>query len=428
MPINWKNVNAPNLGGAARILESAGRRMDAGISSMDSLLKNRDIQKHQQATELKERNSRDAINSLLQYQTPEELNTALAGGELNNLSDSHEGRVNQGSLLEGAFDINKYLQNLRKDQDSHAASKDKRKVLLKKEKEGADLRRAEEIMINAAQSGQSDVVADDGMVRTIAERFGNWQNGDLTLPDDPQQRSLFLKALDNAGIRSEGHMTRAGKAGIQQMLDAGLPDAAQQHGVEVLRAQQNRMNYISPRLQAERSAQIAQVENEATLLKKTNPYIGIGDKNPDELAQEVLTILDDPEKDLNWFWGAGGGEDRAALSRKVVEYAAEGFTTEVTRNADGSGEKITIPVTPQHLARLRQSLGDDITVAALKEELQKDFSKLTAEDVRALDQKVTFAANFQKNYSDQLAEIEREYLKKGNASAATLRQLKNLSR
>ena len=428
MPINWKNVNAPNLGGAARILESAGRRMDAGISSMDSLLKNRDIQKHQQATELKERNSREAINSLLQYQTPEELNTALAGGELNNLSDSHEGRVNQESLLEGAFDINKYLQNLRKDQDSHAASKDKRKVLLKKEKEDADLRRAEEIMRNSVQSGQSEVAADAGLVQTIAERHGYWQNGELALPGDPQQRVKFQQDLVKAGIRSEGHMTRASKAGIQQMLDAGLPDTAQQHGVAVAGRQQKLLNYQSPRQEAEKTAALANLNNQRALFEKRNRFIGLQDKDADQLIKDFMPFHDDPESDLNWRWGAGGGADKADLSRAGVEIIRNGVEVEVTRNADGSTEKVRLPVTPDQVQRVALALGEDLNKDSFVDELKKDFAKMNPEAVLALEQEYLGAVKFDKFYAGKLKEIEHESIKKANAQAAVLRQLKNLSR
>lgn len=84
MPITWRNVEAPNLTDASRILSGAGNAFQAGISTLGDLLKGVQTTNDRNFEVQKANNTEAFLADLTsRYQTPEQYQAALASGEVN---------------------------------------------------------------------------------------------------------------------------------------------------------------------------------------------------------------------------------------------------------------------------------------------------------------------------------------------------------
>lgn len=81
-PITWRNVDAPDLRGAASMLQLAGNGINSGFDKLNEVLKNEQATADANWKVQKDNNTQAFLNSINQYRTPEEYQAALSSGAL----------------------------------------------------------------------------------------------------------------------------------------------------------------------------------------------------------------------------------------------------------------------------------------------------------------------------------------------------------
>jgi len=83
-PITWRNVNSPTFGGAAQIMDQAGRSLSGAF---DTLRQTKDTYEEGRT----DRNTQDFLSQMNQYRTPEALAEAQQNGDIASLREKLSG-------------------------------------------------------------------------------------------------------------------------------------------------------------------------------------------------------------------------------------------------------------------------------------------------------------------------------------------------
>ena len=81
-PITWRNVDAPDLRGAASMLQLASNGINSGFDKLNQVLQNEQATADANWKVQRDNNTQAFLNSINQYRTPEEYQTALVSGAL----------------------------------------------------------------------------------------------------------------------------------------------------------------------------------------------------------------------------------------------------------------------------------------------------------------------------------------------------------
>lgn len=81
-PITWRNVEAPDLRGAASMLQLANNGFNSGFDKLNQVLQNEQATAEANWKVQRDNNTQAFLNSINQYRTPEEYQAALASGVL----------------------------------------------------------------------------------------------------------------------------------------------------------------------------------------------------------------------------------------------------------------------------------------------------------------------------------------------------------
>lgn len=81
-PITWRNVDAPDLRGAASMLHLAGNSINSGFDKLNQVLQNEQATADANWKVQRDNNTQAFLNSINQYRTPEEYQAALTSGAL----------------------------------------------------------------------------------------------------------------------------------------------------------------------------------------------------------------------------------------------------------------------------------------------------------------------------------------------------------
>lgn len=81
-PITWRNVDAPDLRGAASMLHLANTSFNSGFDKLNQVLQNEQATAESNWKVQRDNNTQAFLNSINQYRTPEEYQAALTSGAL----------------------------------------------------------------------------------------------------------------------------------------------------------------------------------------------------------------------------------------------------------------------------------------------------------------------------------------------------------
>lgn len=104
--ITWRNVDAPDLRGAASMLHLAGNGINSGFDKLNQVLQNEQATADANWKVQRDNNTQAFLNSINQYRTPEEYQAALASGALD--ASKYGAQIDQAaarSALDGRLAI-----------------------------------------------------------------------------------------------------------------------------------------------------------------------------------------------------------------------------------------------------------------------------------------------------------------------------------
>lgn len=102
-PITWRNLQAPTDGGAGRILQGAAYNLNQGFNNLGDLLKERSQIQDANIETQRSNNTNAFLDQLSQYRTPEELQTAISTGAVDQLRQQFGRNIDAGQVR-GAAD------------------------------------------------------------------------------------------------------------------------------------------------------------------------------------------------------------------------------------------------------------------------------------------------------------------------------------
>lgn len=105
-PITWRNVEAPDLRGAASMLQLANNGFNSGFDKLNQVLQNEQATAESNWKAQRDNNTQAFLNSINQYRTPEEYQAALASGALD--ASKYGAQIDQAatrSALDGRLAI-----------------------------------------------------------------------------------------------------------------------------------------------------------------------------------------------------------------------------------------------------------------------------------------------------------------------------------
>ena len=105
-PITWRNVDAPDLRGAAGMLNLAQHGFNSGFDQLNNVLKTEQATAENNWKIQRDNNTQAFLNSINQYRTPEEYQAALASGALD--AGKYGAQIDQAaarSALDGRLSI-----------------------------------------------------------------------------------------------------------------------------------------------------------------------------------------------------------------------------------------------------------------------------------------------------------------------------------
>ena len=105
-PITWRNVEAPDLRGAAGMLQLANNGFNSGFDKLNQVLQNEQATAEANWKTQRDNNTQAFLNSINQYRTPEEYQAALASGALS--TDRYGAQIDQTAAraaLDGRLSI-----------------------------------------------------------------------------------------------------------------------------------------------------------------------------------------------------------------------------------------------------------------------------------------------------------------------------------
>ena len=172
-PITWRNVDAPDLRGAAGMLQLANTGINSGFDKLNQVLQNEQATTDANWKVQRDNNTQAFLNSINQYRTPEEYQAALASGALN--AGQYGAQIDQAavrSALDGRLSV---LQDRTVKANQHADMIKAREAAPIVDKLST-MALSEDKAVRQSAKEALGIYADNGMVPRAAEIAGNIRN------------------------------------------------------------------------------------------------------------------------------------------------------------------------------------------------------------------------------------------------------------
>ena len=382
-PITWRNVEAPDLRGAASMLQLANNGFNSGFDKLNQVLQNEQATAESNWKVQRDNNTQAFLNSINQYRTPEEYQAALASGALT--TDKYGAQIDQAaarSALDGRLSILQdravkagQFEDQQKAREAKPIVDHLKMMMLSKDK---DVQASAEAALPMYMSGGylpngADLAKD---IRSTGRQNTEWEQADTRFQNEQALQPGKLQAQEDAH------------------LNAVVSRRLQQEQINSYKAE--------PAVKAAK-AQEKQTEEQLKIFHSDNAY---GNKNFSTDPAKNVGIIAESIKGVL-------GKTGSDAARKITQYVAENPYATVE---DSSGNKVQLPLNSSVVTRAihlvdsgkkdsmnpfmrSEGYGDDY-VAAVKNKIQELVSS-GAKDGRA-DSMLNSYATLQQLTANQL--------------------------
>lgn len=101
-PITWQNVNGPNYSGISGVLQAAQNSFSNAFSGVQDVLKERAALEAANAVATKQNNTQAYLDRIAQFQSPEQLQAAIADGSLERARQGYGTQIDQSATRNAA--------------------------------------------------------------------------------------------------------------------------------------------------------------------------------------------------------------------------------------------------------------------------------------------------------------------------------------
>jgi hypothetical protein len=326
-PITWRNVENRDNRGAARLMDSAGQNLNAGIESLRGALTNQQNIQEGNRDNRRTYNDDQFKNALSAFSSPDELAAAEASGQLESLRSFSN--MDQSLVRDGVDDRRNELQTEQTNQYEYDQSVyDQQAAPLKQTYQGM-VNRGEFDEANAFLKENENALTDSGDFGDLTRLGREQERAESERVFTDQKRVKALKfETDNDAMMTYANMAvnapteLEGRAMVEAMANnSGLGATAIADGIQRFSDMYAQRNNMTPEMNAE----LASVSATEKLTREAE------DRRTEATHQKEIEVLPVNEK---FAWT---DEARPSFSDAVATAQAGGWD-----NSKGAFDQITI--------------------------------------------------------------------------------------
>lgn len=450
--ITWRNINAPDLSGASRMLDSAGDRLNSALRGAERIVTDQHNQNAQAFENERDRNTQNMLDTLTRYGESANLEKDILTGSIQQQVAGYGKAVDRAAIRQAGDARLKLLRSNEQAEVTQEQNEEKHKDVLttnaqtrairEENQEFANYTRGRTVTKNnRIDQGNSDVTA---MINRITSARGTavdtanaiYQDYGVPVVDGQPvltgltsaQRNAMYDQLREAGV-GDDFSTRGRKALGEIFRKNNLTQAEQAQLTSDFDAGVARTTELSPRLQTLKNNELTLLDQHYDQAVKRNPFVATSsDPYADANATAEDFLANDPDLDnFRWFGGERG--TRENLIKKLNAVYRDGVSIPSRDPETGDYKELNVKVPPSIVKLALTTKGDNSTAGSLEGVIRDYLTAGTPEQQEDLLRQIQEAESLNSDYSTQKRAIENRYENRGgNQYSATQNLMETLRR